>query len=127
MRLKDGSIRKVGGHLLYDTKYQNHRTMHVLSCCLTETLGKIKNRKKEVGSLQKDKRRIKNKMTSLIQSLCTVLGLGMTWGMYNARRGLFTHMTVTLSADIPDIDARPYHLIFGLSTCLVDFVVSTKH
>ena len=86
-----------------------------------------KNRKKEVGSLQKGKRRIKNKMTSLMQSLCMVLRLGMTWGMYKAGRGLFTHVTVALSADIPDIDARPYRPIFGLSTCLVDFIVSTKH
>ena len=62
-----------------------------------------------------------------MQSLCTVLRLGMTQGMYYTRRGLFTCVAAALSVDVLNVDAQPYHLVFRLSTGFVDFVVSTKH
>jgi len=60
---------------------------------------------------KENERKYKNRMTSPTQSLCKIFGPGMTWGMYNAGRGLFVHVTATLSADIPSIDAQLYHLV----------------
>jgi len=66
-------------------------------------------------------------MTSPARSLCKIFGPGMTWGMYNSARGLFAYATAALSADIPSVDARPYHLVLGKGFKLARSVISMKN
>ena len=59
-------------------------------------------------------------MTSLMHSLSTIFGLGITQGMYNIGRCLFVCVTATLSADIPSVDALTYHLALRMSVGSAD-------
>jgi len=87
---------------------------------------KVKLERSRQVLYRKAKEKLKIQMTSLMHSLSTILGLGITWGMYNVRRCLFVCTTATLGADIPSVDAQPYHLAFGMSIGSADSVLSTN-
>jgi len=58
---------------------------------------------------------IKPKTTSPRPFLGKSFKLGMTRGTYDTGRGLLMCVTAAFSADIPCVDARPYHLVIKRS------------
>jgi hypothetical protein len=117
----------VGGHLLYGTKISKSQGYARTLVQPDQNFGeKVKIERSRQVLYRKAKEKLKIKMTSLTHSLSTILGLGITRGTFNVGRGLLTYATAALSADIPNVDALPYRLVFGTSAGSADSVVGTN-
>ena len=99
----------MGGDLLYSTKISKSPGYAHTLVQPDQNFGEgIKIERSHKVLYGKAKEELKIKMTSLMHSLGTIFGLGITWGTYNIRKCLFVCMTATLSAEILSIDAQPY-------------------